>query len=299
MAHELSVQNNKAEMFYYGDRPWHGLGTAVDHALTASEAIEAAGLDWLVEKREIFFKSRDDSGEEKYEQAKGFATVRTDLNIPLGLVSDKYQPIQNHEAFNFIDTLVASREAKFHTAGALFDGEKVWILAKLPGHITVKGDDMVDKYLVLMNAHNGKSALRCFFSPIRVVCMNTLRQALASAETTVSIGHKGNIQHKVVEVPGGSSESPTTISSRSAASSRSSPAARSQTRNSGCIWTILCRKSAPGPKTYGRRSSAFIMRAQGPTLPVIPCGERIIQSLNGRTTPAPITSSSPTDTSIQ
>ncbi len=199
MAHELSVQNNRAEMFYYGDRPWHGLGTAVDHALTAAEAIEAASLDWLVEKREIFFKTQDDSGEAKYDQTKGFATVRTDLNIPLGVVSDKYQPIQNHEAFNFIDTLVASRDAKFHTAGALFDGAKVWILAKLPGHITVKDDDMVDKYLVLMNAHNGKSALRCFFSPIRVVCMNTLRQALASAETTVSIEHTGNVQHKVVE----------------------------------------------------------------------------------------------------
>jgi hypothetical protein len=48
MAHELSVQNEKAEMFYYGDRPWHGLGTAVDRAPTASEAIVAAGLDWLL-----------------------------------------------------------------------------------------------------------------------------------------------------------------------------------------------------------------------------------------------------------
>jgi phage/plasmid-like protein (TIGR03299 family) len=199
MAHELSIQNGKAEMFYYGERPWHGLGIAVDHVLTASEAIEAAGLDWLVEKREIFFRTQNDFGEPTYEQAKGFATVRTDLNIPLGVVSDKYQPIQNHEAFNFIDTLIASKEAKFHTAGALFNGEKVWMLAKLPGNIAVKGDDVVDKYLVLMNAHNGKSAMRVFFTPIRVVCMNTLRQAISSAETTVNIQHTGNVAHKVME----------------------------------------------------------------------------------------------------
>ncbi len=48
MAHELSVQNEKAEMSYYGNRPWHGLWTAVDRAPTASEAIVAAGLDWLL-----------------------------------------------------------------------------------------------------------------------------------------------------------------------------------------------------------------------------------------------------------
>lgn len=201
MAHNLSIINDKAEMFYVNDqKPWHGLGTPVEHALTSKEAVEAAHLDWTVEKREIYFKSEDFfSSEEKFEKAPGFATVRTDENIPLGIVSDNYQIIQNHQAFEFVDALVASNEAKFITAGALFQGKRIWLSAKLPGHITVTDDDVIDKYLLLTTGHDGVNSVKVLFTPIRVVCMNTLNQALNSATTKVHIKHTGDIKTKVVE----------------------------------------------------------------------------------------------------
>jgi phage/plasmid-like protein (TIGR03299 family) len=193
MSHEISHVSGKAEMFYYGNRPWHGLGTPVEHALTAEEALNAASLSWSVEKRQIHFKN--EQGE--YYPAQGFVTVRTDANIPLGIVGRNYIPIQNSEAFTFLDTLTTTGEAKYHTAGALFQGQRVWILAKLPDHIVVRGDDVVDKYLLLVNNHDGKGSLKMFFTPIRVVCMNTLNQALSTASVTVNIAHRGNIQKKV------------------------------------------------------------------------------------------------------
>lgn len=193
MPHQISHINDKAEMFYYGDKPWHGLGTSVEHVLTAEEALNAANLSWTVEKRQIYFKSE----QEEYYPAQGFATVRTDANIPLGIVGKNYIPIQNDGAFTFLDTLTATGEAKYHTAGALYQGRKVWILAKLPNHIVVSEEDVVDKYLLLVNNHDGKGSLKVFFTPVRVVCMNTLNQALNTASLTVNIAHKGNIQKKV------------------------------------------------------------------------------------------------------
>lgn len=195
MAHELSIVKNQVEMFYYGEVPWHGLGQSVDNVLTADEAIEAAHLNWEVEKREIFFQTGDGT----FTKANGYCTVRTDENIPLGIVGKNYVPIQNAEAFSFMDTLVLSREAKYHTAGAIFQGAKVWILAKLPEQIIVKNDDVVDKYLLLVNQHDGKGALRVFFTPVRVVCQNTLNLALRNASIAVNIHHTGDVHRKIEE----------------------------------------------------------------------------------------------------
>lgn len=195
MAHNISEVNGEAEIFYYGDKPWHGLGTPVDHVLTAEEAIKEAHLDWPVEKKEIFFEEEPGV----YKGAREFATVRTDINHCLGIVGKNYKPIQNIEAFGFMDTLTMSKEAKYHTAGALFSGERVWILAKLPDQIVVLDEDAIDKYLLITNNHDGRGSLKVMFTPIRVVCMNTLNHAMRGAQTTVNIAHTGDIEKKVIE----------------------------------------------------------------------------------------------------
>lgn len=98
-----------------------------------------------------------------------------------------------------MDSLVFSKEAKYHTAGALFNGKRIWLLCKLPEQIVVMDDDTVDRYLLLVNAHDGTSSCKVMFTPIRVVCNNTLNLATSKAETKVNIAHTGDIEKKLNE----------------------------------------------------------------------------------------------------
>jgi phage/plasmid-like protein (TIGR03299 family) len=192
MAHNLSTTAKKTAMMYVGDVPWHHLGTKLDQPATAREAIEAAGLNYLVELKPL--KTNDGN-----EVPTRKATVRVDTSDVLGVVGNGYVPVQNFQAFGFLDAVVADGGLRYHTAGALGKGEKIWMLAKLPGHIQVKNSsDIVDKFLLLSNAHDGTAALRVYFTPIRVVCQNTLALAERRSQGQgVTILHRGDLQAKI------------------------------------------------------------------------------------------------------
>lgn len=194
MAHEINVVNGRASIAYFGDEPWHGLGQKLDNPATAAEAIDAAGLNFQVDLQPL--KTNNDLA---VPQRKG--VVRTDTNDVLGVVGNSYVPIQNAEAFQFLDTIVADGGIRYHTASALGRGERIWMLAKLPGHIRVNStDDITEKFLLLSNSHDASSSLRVFFSPNRVVCANTLGAAeRRSRGQGVSIVHKGDLGAKVSE----------------------------------------------------------------------------------------------------
>jgi phage/plasmid-like protein (TIGR03299 family) len=153
--------------------PWHNTGIALDHPQTARDAIEMAGLNFTVVKKPLVLKTS--------AKHNSYATVRTDTNDVLGFVKDSYEPIQNSDAFRFFDSLVAKDEAVYETAGSLGKGELIWILAKLHGYINVHGDDIVNKYLLLTNSHDGSAHVRVKLTPIRAVCNNTLTAALQGA----------------------------------------------------------------------------------------------------------------------
>ena len=199
MAHDLFVnqETGKASMFYvYSDGvPWHQLGTRLDNPATSQEAIEAAGLDFDVELKPIHTYV---DFEEKLIPNK-YATMRSDTNDVLGVVGARYQPIQNREAFTFFDALVGEDEAIYHTAGVLGKGERIWVLAKLPDYIKVGKKDIVDKYLLLTNSHDGSSVVRAKLTPIRVVCNNTLSVALTGTEQEVRIRHTASAVDKLEE----------------------------------------------------------------------------------------------------
>ena len=194
MPHDLATTNGQTAMMYAGETPWHGLGTKLDEPATAAEAIDAAGLNYHVDLRPI----ETDDGI-SIPQRK--AVIRTDSNQVLGVVGNSYQPVQNQQCFGFLDSVVHDGQLRYHTAGALGKGEKVWMLAKLDGEIRIKdSEDVTDKFLLLSNSHDGSSALRVYFTPIRVVCANTLGMAeRRSRGQGVSIIHKGDLNAKVGE----------------------------------------------------------------------------------------------------
>ena len=158
-------------MAYFGETPWHGKGKAVDHAMTSAEAIEFAGLNWDVAKVPLYLANG--------VQAPGaWATQRGDTGATLGIVGDQYEVLQNRDAFQIADAIVGEKAAMYHTAGALSDGKRVWMLLKMPGVIRTIGDDVTEKYLLVANGHDGSFAVHVMMTPVRVVCNNTLNAAL-------------------------------------------------------------------------------------------------------------------------
>lgn len=197
MAHQINVQNGKASMMYVGEEPWHGLGTKLDKPAKAAEAIKAAGLNWDVIKQPIFAIGGHviHPVVDKYAVVRSDQWAKPDCSV-LGIVSGDYIPLQNREAFEFFDPIAGKGAAIYHTAGALGKGERVWILAKLPSDIRVKGDDIVNKFLLLSNSHDGKSSVQIKFTPIRVVCQNTLTMALTDGPT-LRVAHTRNLDERL------------------------------------------------------------------------------------------------------
>lgn len=181
---------------YYGTEPWHGLGTRVDDKQTSDEMLIAAGLNWKVEKRNI-----NGSVIGAQELVRLARPNYDEVDIQLGRCTKAYHPLQNDEAFKIFDMVAGFDKATFHTAGALGDGETIWVLAKLPTSIRVKGDDIVDKFMLLSNTHNGSEAISVKFTPIRVVCQNTLNMAMSDGNSSIRIRHTANMEAKLASLP--------------------------------------------------------------------------------------------------
>lgn len=164
-----------SRMFYVGREPWHGIGKKLDNPPTVAEGIRAAGLDWTVELKRLQMADG--------RQVNAYATVRSEDGAVLGdHVGPQYKPLQNIEAFRFFDPFLEAGQAGLHTAGCLDGGRRVWVLAKINGGgLEVAAGDQVESYILLSNSHDGTLAVRVGFTPIRVVCQNTLSMAHGNA----------------------------------------------------------------------------------------------------------------------
>ena len=174
-------------MMYVREVPWHGLGTKVNEAPTSKEAIKLAGLDWNVNPTVIY----DANGKE----ISGYkANMRDSDQSILGIVSDRYQIVQNSEAFEFTNSLL-DEGVVYETAGSLRDGKQIWLLARMPS-TTILGDD-VDPYLCFTNTFDGSGAIKVCMTPVRVVCNNTLNLALETTKRSWSTRHIGDLAGKL------------------------------------------------------------------------------------------------------
>tara|TARA_B100001113_G_C21050614_1_gene596575 strand:+ start:275 stop:1225 length:951 start_codon:yes stop_codon:yes gene_type:complete len=178
MSHEVET------MAYAGELPWHGLGTEVSNDLTPIQMMQKAGVDWEVEQQKIV----TESGIEINDKV---ALVRTSDNTLLDVTGKDWKPVQNEEAFTFFSEFVAAGDMEMHTAGSLREGRNVWALAKVKESFDVFGEDRVDSYLLFSNPHQYGKAVDVRFTPIRVVCHNTLTFSLQNAsKNSVKVGHR-------------------------------------------------------------------------------------------------------------
>ena len=197
MAHNLNIRSDgRASMIYVNQPPWHAQGVKLPKLATSAEVMEHAGLDYTVTKQPLYTLA---DKKRLVEVPDHFCTIRTDTHAVLGVVGDRYSVVHNTDAFSFFDALVGEREAIYETAGVLGRGERIWLLAKLPSYIRVGKNDIVNKYLMLTNAHDGSSVIRCKLTAIRIVCNNTLSVALAGSEQEVHVRHTPSAVDKLRE----------------------------------------------------------------------------------------------------
>lgn len=195
--------------------PWHGpFAIDVSDCHSSREVMEKAKLDFFVDKCELVAKMPFSiTGNNEINKVMGdfaydgniyrpcpnaFGTYRTDKNVPLGLVKQKYEVVQNIDAFNFFDDAIGPDKAIWDTAGLFGYGERIFVSAKLPVETTVKGDK-IDNYLVFSNSHDGSSSINIMFTPIRVFCFNMLNAARRNADCYIRIRHTQSAKGKLQE----------------------------------------------------------------------------------------------------
>lgn len=186
-----------AHMFetgYFAEIPaWHRLGT-VGRPLSGEETRKAAGLDWIVTLEAISY----DTPHGLMEVDGYKAVVRSSDHKALGVVSDRYQPIQNYQVFELLDLLAGRGDVVYEAAGSLRGGATVFMLARVTEDARILGD-AVHPYILGCNHHDGMGAGAFLHTPVRVVCWNTLNQALQGATRVYRVRHIGDVRSKLEE----------------------------------------------------------------------------------------------------
>ena len=197
MAHELELmENGDASMAYVGETPWHGLGKRVPADVSTQQMLVAAGLDWTVEKKPLFFNT-----ETGPVLTKSRALVRSTDNKVLTVISEQWNPVQNIEAFEFFNDFVSAGDMEMHTAGSLRGGKMVWAMAQIKDSFELFGGDKVEGYLLFSNPHEFGRSIDIRFTPVRVVCNNTLTMALdKDARHAVRLNHRSHFNGDQVKM---------------------------------------------------------------------------------------------------
>lgn len=190
--HELEIIKGQVQMAYAksGGVPWHGLGVEVDDCISSDDMMTAAGLDWEVQELPTYADMNlADGGTRRVETGMKALVRETDGQV-LTQVGPNWHPVQNDTAFKFFKEFVDEGMMKMHTAGSLKDGRIVWALAKVDDGFEVFDGDQVDSYLLFTNPHQYGKVVDVRFTPIRVVCNNTLTLSLSmKSKGHVKINH--------------------------------------------------------------------------------------------------------------
>jgi phage/plasmid-like protein (TIGR03299 family) len=183
------------------DIPWHGFGTQCHPDTPPADFLKKAGLDWDVVLRPSFITFKGPNDQYPRTIATGDqALVRETDGKVLTNVSGTWFPVQNSEAFDFFNEFVAAGDMTMETGGSLRDGKMVWAMAKVSESFEVFGHDKVDSYMLFSNPHEYGKGIDIRFTPVRVVCNNTLTLALATkGDLQIKLSHRKKFDPEMVK----------------------------------------------------------------------------------------------------
>ena len=173
---------------------WHGIGTTFDVPLTLLEAVQQAKMEYQIEKFPLY--AHTPWGQIKVEDEVAAVRHPTDDDPTpriFNTVSPKYSILQNTDLATLLNPL--TEKWPVETVGALGYGETIFFVLKSDS-TKVKTEE-IDKYFLVTDDKGGGKTLRIAFTPIRVVCQNTLTIAMEKATTSVSLRHYSSLQDDV------------------------------------------------------------------------------------------------------
>ena len=185
---------------FIGESAWHGLGLVLPTApATTGEAMKLAGMDWQVLEQPVY---RDVYGTDLPIEKDGYRLVeadpdykrliRSDNGFQLQIAKKNWTPVQNHQAFEWFDPIIADGDVELSAAVSLKQGRRVAITAKIKDAIgDVVTGDPIEGYLLLFNSHDGTLGVGVRFTNTRVVCHNTLAMNLNAFNRSISQKHDG------------------------------------------------------------------------------------------------------------
>ena len=178
-------------MAYAGQTPWHGLGEHLPEQQPLEVWAEAAGMNWQIQESPVHYAIDNPLNVSMFgtfDEQK--VLYRSDTNTALSVVSNRYQVVQPMEVLEFYRDLTEQAGFELETAGVLKGGRKFWALAKTGHSTALKGNDVVNGYLLLATSCDGSLATVAMPTTVRVVCNNTLSIAVNNSENAVKVSHR-------------------------------------------------------------------------------------------------------------
>lgn len=185
-----------SEMIYV-DRTttWHAIGKSVEECKSMEHVLRASGLDYEVTKEPIFMEDpTDPTGEARITIPNRFVTVRSSDYHPYDVVSDKFEVVQNRDAFDFVNYM--GEDLRFEKAGETQNG-MVYIIGKLP-EVDILGDSFTP-HVIFRNGFTGKVKITAAICPLRIVCQNQFNIAFKETQNAITIRHVQNAEAKLQE----------------------------------------------------------------------------------------------------
>ncbi len=195
MSHLIDMSNDRSNIAYIGEKPWHGLGQELAPGADIITWQRQAGLDWTAVRSPV----RYENGEIHTFAGKN-VLFRSDTGAPLSIVSDDYHEVQPGEIMAFFARLCEIGGFAMETAGALSGGKRIWALARVSDGAEIVARDLVRPYILLATSFDGTMATTAKFTAVRVVCHNTISMAIPQFDAASGRARGGEVGD--TEAPG-------------------------------------------------------------------------------------------------
>ena len=196
MAHMLETNGSETAFASFREPAWHQLGTVFNEEVSTRKMLELAHLDnWNVRLEDVEIPNGFES-----DRTYSFVTRTNPFdktkNDVLGVVGERYVPLQNEDLFDFGDAMLDG--GRWETAGSIKNGRQVFGSLALDRETVLDPNGVSDKintYLLVNTSHDGSIAIQASITPVRVVCANTLNLALGNRGRGGSVKQSFKIRH--------------------------------------------------------------------------------------------------------